>query len=86
MSRLVRARPKAAEYLPEWAKCCDTQIRVTRSFGDMTVDLDSLHFHPGGDCTYCGAEWPGFKQVIDVADGMGVGIEMIDLDEGPLEP
>lgn len=83
--KLVRARPKAIEDLPEWAKCCAAYIAATRSIGETIVDLSTLceeYFH---GCGFCFTRMPGMRRrVMDTADGIYVSFDTLDLDEGEI--
>lgn len=81
--KLVRARPREVEHLPEWAKCCDEYIRVTQRLGEMVVDLSTVRGEAFRGCAFCRAPRPeSVKRVMDVADGLYVNLETLDLDEG----
>lgn len=88
MNRLVRARPKAVEYLPEWAKCCAEGMAADQILGEITVDLDDASERTGFVCNHCYAPFPTYVSV-RMIDGRGKGLKMaldvLGLDEGPLE-
>ena len=85
----VRARVKAPEYLPEWAKCCPELIAQISRFKDVVavVDLGSIYL-ARVYCGFCGARPdPATRQCI-IAPGIGQGcpaFELLDLDEGPMD-
>lgn len=84
----VRARVKAPEYLPEWAKCCEESIKRDQSLGEFVVDLDDIALMGSGECYCCDAIVPEKNEVMMVS-GTGNGyrfpLELLDLDEGPME-
>lgn len=82
-AKLVKARPKAVEYLPEWAKCCEARIAATLSEGELTLDISDTSGEDGLTCTFCGTECPCDPMARDVADDTWVHIAEYDLDEGP---
>lgn len=80
--KLVRARPKAREYMPEWAKCCPEFVSAAQAEGEMTVDLEhAVREHML--CSYCEADHGMQLGVMDVADKRYTHLELLDLDEGP---
>lgn len=82
-AKLVRARPKLREYLPEWAKCCEDYMEATQSIGQIVIDVSTLHDEFFEGCGFCHKRMPGpRKRVMDVADGMYVSFDTFDLDEG----
>jgi hypothetical protein len=84
--KLVRARPKAIEDMPDWAKCCDEYIAATQKIGEITVDLSTLHDEFFNGCGFCFARYSGArKRAMDVADGLYVSLETFDLDEGEMQ-
>lgn len=92
MSKLVRARVKPVEQLPEWSKCCDEIQRRRELIGDMVVDLDRMWVmgEERNYCRYCKAVVvpPETKEVLIVSGsrpGWTITLDLIDLDEGPTE-
>jgi hypothetical protein len=80
--KLVRARPKAVEDLPEWAKCCQKYIDATLAIGEIIIDLDTIHEEFFQGCGFCFTRNPGYrKRVKDVADGQFCSFDCFDLDE-----
>lgn len=80
--KLVRARPKAVEELPEWAKCCPEYIAATMAIGETTIDLDTVHEEYFLGCGYCFTRNSGYrKRVKDMADGLYCSLDCFDLDE-----
>ena len=84
--QLVRARPKAVEYLPEWAKCCKEFTSGLLAIGEITVDISDLDLPSPStlECAFCKSVLPISKGVSDVADGLFIPLELLDLDEGPV--
>lgn len=56
--KLVRARPKAVEDLPEWAKCCTEQTEFQRAIGELVLDINDRCLAGPGACLFCGALTP----------------------------
>lgn len=83
MSRLVRARPKAFEHLPEWAKCCDRALTEIQSFSEFTIDLARIYEPNYATCGYCGTP-VNTGPYVPMEDGRAMPIALLDLDEGPL--
>lgn len=86
--KLVRARPKSVEYLPEWAKCCPSAtIQLCSHSETLFVDVQNCLRAPAGldKCQYCGAEVPACT-VARLTCGCWYPIELLDLDEGPERP
>lgn len=85
-AKLVKARPKAVEYLPEWAKCCDQAVKRDQALGEIMVNLADVRVEPAAPCKFCGVTLPKANEVM-IASGIGSGycfpIEMLDIDEGP---
>jgi len=89
--KLVRARVKAPEHLPEWAKCCEEIIRHGQEMGEMVLDLDWANItQPGCRCKFCdvGVLKDG-EPTARIVSGQHVGkpmpLVLCDLDEGTLE-
>lgn len=82
-AKLVRARPKAVEDLPEWAKCCEQFTAVLMAIGEITVDVSDLDAPASRTlgCAFCGSVLPISKGVPDVADGLFIPLECFDIDE-----
>lgn len=80
--KLVRARPRSIEYLPDWAKCCQERIAATISEGELTLDISDTSGDDGLTCKFCGADMPNDPVARDVADDTWVHIAEYDLDEG----
>jgi hypothetical protein len=83
MSRLVRARIKAVEFLPEWARCCPEAIEHDQRIGETFADL-SRQGTRRGVCRFCGAV-RGFHKTVWTQDERNAGvvaIDLLDLDEG----
>jgi len=81
--KLVRARPKAIEHLPEWAKCCQGLIDLSQSFGELVVDVSNFFLYPIKFCALCGTKLPPLIGV--KVPGLGqCAIDWLDLDEGVL--
>lgn len=85
MSRLVRARVKRLEDLPEWAKCCEKAANHNLALGEMTVDLEVFRQRNHGYCRFCERPIEPRKAVMDIADQSYVAFEILDLDESGVE-
>lgn len=84
MNRLVRARTKPVEQLPEWAVCCESQrVNMARPDKDFVVNLDSI-FENDSICQFCERCEPDVKYVHGI-DCLPLALDWLDLDEGPLE-
>jgi len=83
--KLVRARPKLPEYLPEWAKCCQAAVDEIAGFGEFVGDLLAVYQPIGGfaTCGYCG-EILDTGPYLTGVDGRAMPISILDLDEGSL--
>lgn len=80
----VRARVKAREYWPEWACCCHVDHLTKQEFvADPAITRGPIP----GRCKLCGAEQPALLDVVTYIDGeeYWMCIELLDLDEGPME-
>lgn len=82
MSKLVRARPKRPEDMPEWAKCCAEFMDWYQQLGELTVDISAGHVGHRMICSACKAHHPDLRGVPDIRDGQLVALELLDLDEG----
>ena len=82
-AKLVKARVKAVEEFPDWAKCCPEAIEAALSWGIITIDLSTAQKFAANRwyCHYCRAEYPELIGVADVADGLMVEMELLDIDE-----
>lgn len=87
MSRLVRARPKAIEDLPAWAKCCKAHIDSLSPlmFGEIVISGYRPRLNRKCKCGGCGDIKPAGTDAEDT-DGMFTPIEFLDLDEGEYIP
>ncbi len=86
--KLVRARPRRVEDLPEWAKCCDHAVSALELMGETVADSEDQHVFYGRICGYCGEGLPSLvsiKITLGIAAGCYVPMVLIDLDEGPME-
>ena len=83
--KLVRARPKAVEYLPEWAKCCAELRDGILAWPEMIVDVSRVWRAAPGPCRFCGSEKPVLIFVLDVETLHYAPTDVIDLDEGSIE-
>jgi len=84
----VRARVKAPEYLPEWAKCCEGFTKHVLSLPEISfADASRISGVETGHCNYCGSTSHTTNIWTALADGREglMGIELLDLDEGPIE-
>lgn len=85
MSKLVKARYKSVEHLPEDFKCCAAMLASIISKDALTVDLadqsipDSEHMLR---CKYCGYEFDQPLGVRNIDSGKFVPLQTLDLDEG----
>lgn len=82
----VRARVKAPEHLPEWAKCCEAPLtKVAEQMEYFIVDLSQTRSGEAR-CTACGAPLGHITQVIGYFPlAEWIVLDILDLDEGPLE-
>lgn len=92
VQQLTRARPKRPEDLPEWARCCKKYLADKQAYGEIVVDLadrDVQRYCKHCNtprCRHCGAPRPvPFIGVLDVASQSYVPLEVLELDEGPIE-
>lgn len=87
-AKLVRARPKAIEHLPEWAKCCDKATEHMesdrKSDNPYVLDMSVSRLRTENVCRWCKAPWPEHKVYRDIVDGRFAAIDLLDLDEGPV--
>lgn len=84
--RLVRARPKSPEYLPEDFRCCDKAQRIVLGLGEMMLDLSRQRMDHDMACCHCGADRIDGPAAPDIADGCYVHLSILDLDEGSFQP
>lgn len=84
MEKLVRARPKRVEDLPEWAFCCEAFTEGVSQSQEMVVDL-SRNETGRMACAFCHADHGVLHGVMDVSDGRLEAVELLDLDEGAEE-
>jgi hypothetical protein len=70
--KLVRARPKRVEDLPEWAKCCDGRLAHHLKMPEVTLDI----------ADHCHNPFPSFRSARRIDTGHWCSIELVDLDEG----
>lgn len=88
--QLVRARPKAMEYQPEWRKCCPKMIERLSTMGELIVDIaDTGYWADGWTCAFCGGKEPPRMGVRIVSASVPIdwpyaSIDCLDLDEGPV--
>lgn len=84
--KLVKARVKAPEYLPDWTRCCDAPLtKVAEDMDYFTVDL-SRKRSAEGKCIFCESPHGVLTQVIGFfPDAQWINIEILDLDEVPEE-
>jgi hypothetical protein len=86
--KLVRARPKSPEFLPEWRKCCPQIMERLATLGEITVDIaDTGYWENGWTCHFCGTKEPPRMGVRIVAASVPItypyaSIDCLDLDEG----
>ncbi len=88
--KLVRARPKRVEDLPEWAKCCATLMQGIDKLGELVIDVSSVK-NMGDDryCLFCKYRGiPASAKQARIVQGEFPGdfvtIDLLDIDEGPL--
>jgi hypothetical protein len=86
VSKLVRARVKPIEQLPEWAKCCKKCISYLLALGVFEVDLSKTDSCKEGErfCIWCDAERPASKAAMNLSTGRFIQLSLLDLDEGPV--
>lgn len=84
--KLVRARPKRPEDLPEWVICCDRQVEFQQAIGELIIDLEDRCVAGSGVCMFCGAHSPRDTNAARIISGDYTGRVMalcvVDLDEG----
>ena len=78
--KLVKARPKSPEHLPEWAKCCESGISLRESVGIVVLDLVKQRT-ANAFCSICGENF-GVKKIYPDGNGLYYPIDLLDLDEG----
>jgi hypothetical protein len=88
--KLVRARIKAKEFLPEWATCCEGSLAELQSLGEIQVDLSTMQeFGPMFYCLHCDRRpWHGKVKAVRIVGKEKrsfAAFELLDLDEG-IEP
>jgi hypothetical protein len=83
--KLVRARPKAVEDLPEWAKCCPEFGESYQRIGEVVLDLDDTD-RAVMRCMYCKKPHGVLHGVLDTTHNLYSALECFDLDEGPVAP
>jgi len=82
--KLVRARPKSPENLPDWLKCCPEQIQFQQDIGEIILDLDDQCMVGPGYCLFCYATSPGDHGARIVSGeyaGRPFALSAVDLDE-----
>jgi hypothetical protein len=82
--KLVRARPKAPEHLPDWLKCCPEQVQFQQDIGEIVLDLDVQCVVGPGSCLFCNASSPGdlgARIVSGEHAGRPFALSAADLDE-----
>ena len=83
--RLHRARPKKAEELPDYCKCCSAVIQSITNAGELILDLDTTELQKAGICSFCKAPWPPAYSAKD-QQGLFCELEFLDIDEAPCPP
>jgi len=87
MSRLAKARFKSLSELPDEEFCCDEMARIAKAEiarrEIIFVDLDDIQDYSGKG--HCGQKLP-YGKAVRAGNGELIPLEMLDLDEGPLEP
>lgn len=84
--KIVRARPKIVDDLPEWVKCCQDAVNEITALGDVVVDLDDRRDFSSAVCRYCGHLYT-FESLVTVKvlnTAYHSPLDYLDLDEGPL--
>jgi hypothetical protein len=90
--KLVRARPKRVEELPEWSQCCDSMRRAAKENESrfplgILMDTAQIVLYPKGRCVACKTSLPPIRSYViaeGVHKGKAIAIEALDLDEGPI--
>jgi len=83
--KLVRARPKTLDYLPDWAKCCDWRIALLGGMDQTEYAISGTRAREPNRrrCQNCDFPQPaGIDAILD--DGDKFAMELLDLDEGVL--
>ena len=89
--KLVRARPKEPEYLPEWAKCCPESLALSMRnsirIGECDLDISKQDEYKARDkCPWCGHPYPvpikGALIISGECAGNAVAFDFMDIDEG----
>ena len=80
----VRARVKAPEYLPGWAKCCEESIANFGKVGELVIDLSDEQVSDDL-CKFCFSSRGPRKGYGNDKFKKYMPIEALDLDEGPIE-
>jgi hypothetical protein len=81
-AKLVKARYKSDEYLPEWARCCKRFTAECSSKKELLLDLNQRGELIDSCCTYCKTPHGRIVGFLDMKDGKYEAIELLDLDEG----
>lgn len=87
--KLVRARPKLPEHMPDWVKCCTELPTVIAAWPEVVLDLSEVH-STTISCSLCQRTINTSHVVAKVNSGprefLGnwYPLEVVDLDEGPV--
>ena len=84
----VRARVKAPEFLPEWAKCCEDFTKHVLALPAISfAETKEISEVETGYCNFCGSKSRTANIMTRLVDGREgfMGIDLLDLDEGPIE-
>lgn len=83
--KIVRAKQKPIEELPDWAICCDVTrkaVEATNAKGEIwELDLSTL-FYARQSCTNCGAATNKVVSVLARDRSFACALPFVDLDEG----
>ncbi|HEV7522977.1 MAG TPA: hypothetical protein VGP89_17885 [Candidatus Angelobacter sp.] len=88
-AKLVRAKVKLRENMPEWARCCEEGLRIIEvaQGREMVVNLDCRMVR-GCFCLKCQEGNESATAVYIESGRIGMGcwypLEWLDLDEGPV--
>jgi hypothetical protein len=80
--KLVKARPKLLEYLPDWALCCSDYQHALTTCADLTIDLQDSGYEDDVHCVFCNADHGRMFVVRDADADDYLPLECFDLDEG----
>lgn len=89
MSKLVKARAKSPDQIPEWARCCGEYYKHLVGLGEVTIDLSETYMPVAHKrrlrCRWCHSDHGNNRLgVRNLTTGNFTVLECLDLDEGPI--